>query len=116
MNKETYARLSNWLFPERIAPTKEMIDEAYFDWISSGKSNSDEVLAQLVWLNYFDGMTIKFHLPDGSIHEERCSHSFDLFRVTELKNLVAPNAIKAQTNHPTWPNADGIWYNWENVD
>jgi hypothetical protein len=116
MTRQTYAHLSAWLFPERIAPTKEMIDDAYFDWVRQNKSNQDEVLAQLNWLNYFNGMTIKFHLSDGSIHAEKVPHSFDLLRVTELKNLVAPLAVKAQTQHPTCPNADGLWYNWENVD
>lgn len=54
MNKDTYKILYEWFFGKgRTVPTDAHIQEAKEYWISINKDNSDPVISQLVFLNYF---------------------------------------------------------------
>jgi len=48
-----YSRLYNWLFKGEKPASDTDIAEAKKKWDEIGKDNSDPVLAELNWLNYF---------------------------------------------------------------
>lgn len=53
INSGAYKRLHDWLFTFGDAVPDEDIQAAKKVWISTGKDNSDPVLAELNYLNYF---------------------------------------------------------------